>query len=188
LFQILNATLFEVVFYFKKMATFTSTLEKFGMQGKKTGWIYLSVSFDIASSIKPNNKKSFKVKGFIDKIAIVGIELTAMIEGYFIIAVNANLRKQLQKNVGDEVEVSLEEDDDIGKLSADLLQAIDAVPEAASYFNALPPSHKNAYSVWIKAAKSEPIIAKRVAATIKACVLKLNYGEMMKAEKNSKAK
>jgi Domain of unknown function (DUF1905)/Bacteriocin-protection, YdeI or OmpD-Associated len=176
-----------VVFYFKKMATFTATLEKFGMRGEKTGWIYLPVPADIALAIKPNNKKSFKVKGSIENIKITGVELTAMVEGFFIIAVSASLRKQLQKKEGDEVQVSLEEDDDVEKLSPDLLKAIEATP-AATYFNALPPSHKNAYSVWIKAAKSKPVIAKRVAAAVKACTLKMSYGDMMKAEKMRKEK
>jgi Domain of unknown function (DUF1905)/Bacteriocin-protection, YdeI or OmpD-Associated len=170
------------------MITFSATLQKFGMQGEKTGWIYVPVPMDISLAIKPNNKKSFKVKGTIDKVAITGVELTAMVEGFFIVAVNAKLRKELQKTENDEVIVSLEEDDDVNKLSIDLLKAIEATPDAAPYFNALPPSHKNAYSVWIKAAKSEPVIAKRVAAAVKACTLKMSYGDMMKAEKISKGK
>jgi uncharacterized protein YdeI (YjbR/CyaY-like superfamily) len=168
------------------MISFTATLKKFGMQGEKTGWIYLPVTAEIANEIKPNNKKSFKVKGTIDQLKIEGAELTAMVEGFFIIAVNASMRKQLQKKENDEVKVALEEDDDIEKLSVDLLKAIASTPEAAPYFNALPPSHKNAYSVWIKAAKSDVVIAKRVAATIKACTLKMNYGNMMKMLKQEK--
>jgi hypothetical protein len=169
------------------MISFSATIEKFGMQGKKTGWIYIPVPAETALEIKPNNKKSFTVKGKIDELAINGIELTAMVEGFFIIAVNAAMRKQLNKSVKDSVYVQLEEDDDLNKLSNELISAINDSPVAATYFNALPPSHKNAYSTWIKAAKSEPIIAKRIAATLKACTLKMSYSDMMKVNKDGKS-
>jgi hypothetical protein len=168
------------------MISFSATLEKFGMQGEKTGWIYIPVSAETAHEIKPNNKKSFKVKGKIDELTINAVELTAMVEGFFIIPVNAAMRKQLNKSHLDSVYVQLEEDDDLNKLSSDLLTAIENSPEAAEYFNALPPSHKNAYSTWIKAAKSEPVIAKRIASTLKACTLKMSYSDMMKTNKEGK--
>jgi Domain of unknown function (DUF1905)/Bacteriocin-protection, YdeI or OmpD-Associated len=168
------------------MISFSATIEKFGMQGEKTGWIYIPVTLETAVEIKPDNKKSFSVKGKIDELDINGIELIAMVEGFFIIPVNAAMRKKLNKTNGDSVYVQLQEDDDLNKLSIELLNAVNASPEAAAYFNALPPSHKNAYSTWIKAAKSEPVIAKRIAATLKACSLKMSYGDMMKANKEGK--
>jgi hypothetical protein len=168
------------------MISFTATLAKLGMQGEKTGWIYIPVDMETALQIKPNNRKSFKVKGKIDAIAIKGVELIAMVEGFFIVPLKAAMRKELNKNVGDEVFVQLEEDDDLNKLSSELLMAIEASPEAAVYFNALPPSHKNAYSTWIKAAKSPLIITKRIALTIEACTKNMSYGEMMKLKKESK--
>jgi Domain of unknown function (DUF1905)/Bacteriocin-protection, YdeI or OmpD-Associated len=168
------------------MISFSATLEKFGMQGEKTGWIYIPVSAETASEIKPNNKKSFKVKGKIDELTINAVELTAMVEGFFIIPVNTAMRKQMNKSHLDSVYVQLEEDDDLNKLSSELLIAIEAAPEAAAYFNALPPSHKIAYSTWVNAAKSEPVIAKRIAATLKACTLKMSYSDMMKANKEGK--
>jgi Domain of unknown function (DUF1905)/Bacteriocin-protection, YdeI or OmpD-Associated len=168
------------------MIGFKATLQKFGMQGEKTGWIYIAVPAEIAQQIKPNYKKTYRVKGKIDNVIITGGALLPMGEGNFIFAVNAPLRNQLKKVVGAEVKVQFEEDDDIVKLSAELLACIDDAPEAAIYFNALPPSHKNYYSNWVKSAKSEQVIAKRIASVIKACSMKMSYSEMMRANKEDK--
>ena len=64
---------------------------------KKRGWTYLPIPADIATKIKPNNKLSFRVKGFLDEIAINGIALLPMGEGEFILPVKAALRKALGK-------------------------------------------------------------------------------------------
>jgi uncharacterized protein YdeI (YjbR/CyaY-like superfamily) len=165
------------------MVGFKATLEKFGKQGEKTGWIYIAVPEEIALQIKPNNKKTFRVKGKIDELNIKAVALLPMGAGDFIIAVNAEMRKVLRKVEGEKVTLKLEEDDDIVKLSSELLECIADVPEAAEYFNKLPPSHKNHYSTWVKSAKSEAIIAKRIATVIKACSMKMSYGEMMRANK-----
>ena len=79
------------------------------MQGEKTGWIYIAVPATIATQIKPNYKKSFRVKGTIDKVAISGGALLPMGEGNFIFAVNAPLRKQLKKIQGAAVNVAFED-------------------------------------------------------------------------------
>ncbi len=168
------------------MISFTTILQKFGMQGEKTGWIYIDVPANIATQIKPNYKKSFRVKGTIDKVAISGGALLPMGEGNFIFAVNAPLRKQLGKIQGAAVNVAFEEDDDIVKLSSELLECLADDPIASAYFNKLPPSHKNYYSNWVKSAKSEIVIAKRIAVVIKACAMKMSYGEMMRAYKDDK--
>jgi hypothetical protein len=168
------------------MVIFKATLQKFGMQGEKTGWIYIALTAEISHQIKPNYKKSYRVKGKIDNVAISAGSLLPMGEGNFIFAVNAPLRNQLKKAEGAEVNVQFEEDDDIIKLSAELLQSINNEPQAAKYFNALPPSHKNQYSNWVKSAKSEQVIAKRIATVIQACSMKMGYGEMMRANKENK--
>jgi hypothetical protein len=181
--QIPTSILFYLPLY---MISFKATLQKFGMQGEKTGWIYIAVPADISQQIKPNYKKSYRVKGKIDNVAISAGALLPMVEGYFIFAVNATLRKQLKKVEGVEVKVQFEEDDDIIKLSEELLQSINNEPRASTYFNALAPSHKNQYSNWVKSAKSEQVIVKRIATVIKACSMKMSYGEMMLANKEQK--
>ena len=135
--------------------------------------------------IKPNYKKSYKVKGTIDNVAISAGALLPMVEGYFIFPLNAPLRKQLKKTEGAEVKVQFEEDDDVIKLSSELLESLRDNPVAEKYFNALPPSHKNQYSTWVKSAKSEQVIAKQIATVIKACGMQMGYGEMMRVSRVS---
>jgi Domain of unknown function (DUF1905) len=168
------------------MITFEAVLKKLGNQGEKTGWIYISIPAEIAQEIKPNNRKTFKVKGGLDKLVIEKVSILPIVEIGFILAVNAAMRKELNKKEGDTIVVSIEEDDDIEKLSQTLLDSINNAPEAVEYFTKLPPSHKVAYSNWVKSAKSEFVIANRIASVIKACTLKMSYSDMMKANKEGK--
>jgi Domain of unknown function (DUF1905) len=80
------------------MVGFKATLEKFGKQGEKTGWIYIAVPSEIALQIKPNNKKAFRVKGKIDAMEIKSVALLPMGNGDFIIPINATMRKVLKKH------------------------------------------------------------------------------------------
>ncbi len=161
------------------MISFEATIQKFGNMGEKTGWIYIAVPVDIAVQIKPNYKKSYRVKGFIDKVTVQSLAMLPMGVGNYIIATNANLRKAINKSVGAKVKLQLQEDDDLIKLSPILLECIAEVEEAKIYFDSLLPSHKQYYSNWVKAAKQEQVIAARIAIIIKACSQKLTYSEMM---------
>ncbi len=168
------------------MVHIETTLKKFGKQGEKTGWVYVLIPAKVALQIKPNNKKSFRVKGKIDDISINAIAMLPMGEGDFIIPINAAMRKKLQKIQGATVVIYLEEDDDVIKLSQMLLNCLKDEPKAEKYFNSLPPSHKNYYSNWVNAAKSELVIAKRIAVIIEACAANMTYGEMMRAYRESR--
>lgn len=162
------------------MINFAAVLQKFGDKGEKTGWTYIEVPAKTAERLKENNKKSFRVKGKIDSHNITGIALIPMGNGSFILAVNAVMRKAIKKIHGAAVLVQLEEDKTPVKLSADLMVCLNDDPDAVKYFNTLPPSHRNWYSNWIKGAKTEITKAKRIAAVIKACTLKLTFSEMIR--------
>ncbi len=168
------------------MIYFETQLKKFGKQGEKTGWVYILIPAKIALQIKPNNKKSFRVKGKIENVSINAIAMLPMGEGDFIIPINAAMRKKLHKIQGATVAINLEEDDDEMKLSKTLLDCLKDEPKAEKYFNSLPPSHKNYYSNWVNAAKSEMVIAKRIAVIIEACAASMTYGEMMKVYRESR--
>ncbi|HYJ64643.1 MAG TPA: DUF1905 domain-containing protein [Parafilimonas sp.] len=82
------------------MVKFTTTILKFNEQGEKTGWTYIEIPADIAQQIKPNNKKSFRVKGKLDNYAIKSIALLPMGNGNFIMPLNAAMRKATGKRKG----------------------------------------------------------------------------------------
>ena len=73
------------------MVKFTVTILKFGEQGEKTGWTYITIPAEIALQLMPDNKKSFRVKGKLDEYLIKGVALLPMGEGSFIMALNAAL-------------------------------------------------------------------------------------------------
>ena len=79
------------------MLKFTAPILKFDKQGEKTGWTYIEIFAEQAAKLKPDNKKSFRVKGKLDNFSIKGIALLPMGEGDFIMPLNAALRKGIGK-------------------------------------------------------------------------------------------
>jgi len=79
------------------MVIFESEIERFERMGEKTGWTFVFVPAAIADQIKPGTKKSYRIRGKLDRVAISGLALTPMGEGNFIIALKGSLRKQLGK-------------------------------------------------------------------------------------------
>lgn len=167
------------------MIGFKTTLLKFDQQGEKTGWTYINIPAKIASKIKADCKKSFRVKGKIDDYTIKAVSLLPMGGGDFIMPVNATMRKAIKKMKGAVVEVALEEDKAEVKISAALLECLDDEPVAKTFFNALPASHQHYYSKWIESAKTDSTKAKRIAAAIHAFVHKLSYAEMMRWQREN---
>ncbi len=168
------------------MIVFKTTILKFGKQGEKTGWTYIVVTQKIAQQLKPDFKKSFRVKGKLDELEIKAVALIPMGEGEFIMPLKAEIRKQLKKQKGAELLVQLEVDDTALLPSADLLACLQDEPTALAYFTKLPKSHQNYYTNWIESAKTEPTKAKRIAQAITAFSRGMNYGEMMRAIKAEK--
>ena len=162
------------------MIRFKAILEKFAAKGEKTGWTYIKVPAKIAEQIKPGNKKSFRVKGKLDDHLIKAVAMIPMGGGDFIIAINAVMRKAIRKIHGAQAELQLEEDKAPVKIAADLTECFSDDPDAEKYFNALPASHRNWYSNWVKGAKTEMTKSKRIAGVIKACTQRLTFSEMMK--------
>jgi len=162
-------------------------LQQFAEKGEKTGWTYLDIPAAIAHEIKPNNKLSFRVKGFLDELAINGLALVPMGEGDFILPVKAALRKALGKRKGAMVKMQLEVDLDFKiEMPDDLTECFADEPEALQNFNQLPKSHQHYYFKWINEAKTEATRTKRIAATLNAACKGLNYGEMIRAMKSER--
>src|SRR3978361_2271301 len=124
------------------MIQFTTIILQFAEQGEKTGWSYIEIPADIAQQMKPGNKKSFRVRGMLDALAIKGMALMPMGEGNFIMALKAEVRKGIQKNAGAMLHIKLEEDIDFKiETPGDLQECFDFEPEAFEFFNSLAKSH-----------------------------------------------
>lgn len=169
------------------MIELTEMLLQFGQKGEKTGWTYLSITANIAQEIKPNNKLSFRVKGFLDHVPVNGLALVPMGEGDFILPVKAALRKALGKQKGAMVKMQLEEDKDFKfEMPQDLAECFADEPQALANFNMLPKSHQHYYFKWINEAKTDATRTKRLAETLNAASKSLNYGEMIREMKGKR--
>jgi hypothetical protein len=158
---------------------FTTTILKFDKKGEKTGWTYIEVPADLAQRLKPGNRKSFRVKGRLDRVAVAGLALLPMGDGTFILTLNAPLRKRIGKRHGARLAVTLEEDQAPLTYDADLLRCLADEPAARAFFEKLAPSHRGYYSRWIASAKTDATKARRIAQCIEALVRKQHYGQMV---------
>ncbi len=164
------------------MTDYTTILLKFDDKGEKTGWTYIEIPADIAQTLKPDNKQSFRVRGKLDDFAIAGIALIPMGEGNFIMAVNAAMRKGIRKNHGAMVRVQIEEDTEFTvQTPDDLADCFEYEPEAFEFFNSLAKSHRHYFIKWIESAKTQPTREKRMALTVNAMVKRWDYAQMIRA-------
>ena len=168
------------------MISIKTTIKKFGQQGEKTGWTYIEIPLTVTEKLHPGNKRSFRVKGKIDEHPVKQVSLLPMGEGYFIMPLNAAIRKAIRKTTGAMVEVQLQKDNSPLPFSQALLDCLEDEPEARVYFMGLPASHRQYYSNWIESAKTDATKAKRIALSINAFLMKLSYGEMIRLQKQGK--
>jgi len=169
------------------MITFETIILQFDEQGEKTGWSYIAIPADLAQQLKPDNKKSFRVRGMLDGLAVNGMALMPMGGGDFIMALKADVRKALRKNSGAMLKVSIEEDVDYKvELPEDLKECFDFEPEAFDFFNSLVKSHREYFIKWINGAKTNETRAKRIINTVNAMMRRWDYGKMIREMKNDR--
>jgi hypothetical protein len=163
------------------MIEFTTMILQFAEQGEKTGWSYIEIPADIAQQLKPGNKKSFRVRGMLDALPVSGIALMPMGEGNFIMALKAEIRRDIHKNAGAMLHVQLEPDDDFKiEMPADLQECFDFEPDAFEFFNTLAKSHRDYFIKWIDSAKTWETREKRIVNTVNAMLRKWSYNVMLR--------
>lgn len=155
------------------MIKFTATIHQFAQQGEKTGWTYIEVPVDLAEQLKPGNKKSFRVKGKLDKYPIKGVALLPMGGGKFIIPMNAAMRKGTHKKKGAMLDVQLVIDSQPLEAPPGFFECLADEPGAKVFFDELKPSHRNYFIKWMGGVKGEAAVAKRMATVINA----LSHGQ-----------
>lgn len=164
------------------MVQFTATIQKFEEMGEKSGWSYISIPAKIAQQLS-SEKKSFRVKGKLDKHSIKGVSLLPMGGGDFIMALKTDVRKAIGKQKGAKVDVQLQLDKVPYKINQELLDCLADEPEALKHFNTMAPSHQAYWSKWIESAKTEPTKTKRITQSVMALAKKFDYGQMIRSLK-----
>lgn len=170
------------------MIQFIALIKKFGNRGEKTGWTYIEIPATIAVKLKPNNKRSFRVKGKLDDYTFEGLALIPMGEGNFILALNATIRKKIRKQKGAFLNIKIATDNNPVKLNAELMDCLADEPESLAFFNQLTPGHRKYFSNWIDSAKTDATKTKRIAQTITALVRHWDYGQMIRSQAQEKDK
>lgn len=168
------------------MITFQAEILRAENQGAAmAGWAYVKVPGTIANQIKPNYKQVYRIKGQIDGHAFAGLALMPMGDGDYYLAINGTMRKVLKKGIGDRLALALEEDKDFKiSIPEDLeICLLDEDDDLMGKFMALAKSHRNYFIKYITDAKTEPTRTKRIAMTVEAMVLGLDFGAMIRLDK-----
>jgi hypothetical protein len=167
------------------MVDFSTIIRRYHENGDKSGWTYIIIPPDVAQQILPDNKRSVRVKGWLDDYAIKGMAMMPVGGGDFILALKTEIRNAIRKTEGATLRVRLEHDKDFKiELPADLQECFDfEQPEAFEYFNGLAKSHQGYFIKWITDAKTEETRANRIAKTINAAVRRMDYGAMLREQK-----
>ena len=168
------------------MVNYTTTILKFDKQGEKTGWTYIEVPEKIAEQLKPGCKKSFRVKGKLDSYKIEQVALIPMGNGDFIIPINAAMRKGIGKRKGASMNVQLQEDKKEYQLNAEFMECLEDEPTALIFFKSKSASYQRYYSKWIESAKTEITKTKRIALAVSSLAKKMEYGEMIRSQRELK--
>lgn len=159
---------------------FEAILEKFDKKGEKSGWTYIYIFSELAKKLNKANKKSFYIKGKIDKVPVKHLCLIPMGEGDYILPVNNELRKKLGKSKGMSVQIEFEKDDSEYAMDIDFLSCLSEESVAKQFFETLTPSHQKYFSKWIESAKTIDTKSKRIARSINALKRKMGYPEMLR--------
>lgn len=165
------------------MIAFTAKILRFGKKGEKTGWSYIEISKRQAEQLNPGCKKSFRVKGQLDKYKIVKTALLPMGDGKFILPINAAMRKGTGKMAGDTLKIQFEVDTMPLKPPADFISCLKDDIRAYDFFNTLPKGHQNYFSNWIESAKTIETKTKRITMAVIALGSGQGFGEMIRANK-----
>jgi len=142
-----------------KKYTFSATIED-----ADGGGAYVPIPFDVEQTF---GKKRVPVKATIDGVPYNG-SLVRMGGKCHILGILKSIRNEIGKQVGDIVEVVLEEDTSprVVDVPPDFLQALRFSPEAGQAFDALSFSHKREYVEWITEAKRIKTRERRIAKAV----------------------
>ena len=144
----------------------------------QNSWSYIIISKKQIDALKPPGRKSFRVKGFLDKFPIKFRSLLPIGDGRFILPINAFMRKATGKKAGDRLEVRFELDKGKKKFSHEFISCLKDDPHAFGFFKTLTPSHQHYFNSWISSAKTVETKEERLTLSVKALGQSKGYQQM----------
>jgi hypothetical protein len=165
------------------MFAFKGMIMKFSSKGEKTGWTYIDIPDDILTKLKRKDKKEFRIKGVIDDVKFDRMATYPVGDGRYIVALNAELRKQLGKKEGAMVSLKIELDASEALQSQELIACLNDDKVAKSQFDTLLLSQRNYFHQYVYSAKGATTKSTRIVNIINAMYKKQNFGEMIRSLK-----
>lgn len=160
-------------------------IERFEVNGEKTGWSYIFIPQEIADQIKANSRIGFRVRGLIDGVTVNGMSVMPVKESGFILPLNKPLRKSLRKEAGATIELRLEFDADFKiEMPEDLEICLAQEDGLLAHFLSLVKSHQNYFITWLNTAKTEPTRTKRLIMIVDAMAKKYDFGLMIRSNRS----
>lgn len=128
------------------------------------GGAFVEVPFDVE---KEFGSKRPKVRAMIEGVPYRGI-LTRMGTECHLLIILKDIREQIGKTFGDEINITVEPDVEprIVEVPAELKKAFKIEKEAKAFFDKLSYTHQKEYVTWINEAKKEETRQNRIAKTI----------------------
>ena len=142
-----------------KKHTFTATIQNAG-----GGGAFVEVPFDVEGIF---GSKRPKVKALIEGVPYRGI-LTRMGTECHILGIRKEIREQVSKTFGDEIQVTVEPDleERVIEIPKDLMKELKKDKEAKTFFDKLSYTHRKEYVTWVTEAKKEETRQNRIVKTI----------------------
>lgn len=165
-------------------AKFNALIERFEKQGEKTGWSYIYIPKRLAIKIV-DQKTTFRVKGKLDEYMVKQVALLPMGTGDFIMPINGEMRKNLNKMEGDTIQVEIDLDTSALLPDQDFIDCLTEVPKALAHYEKLNQGHKNYFTKWLETAKTQETKANRIAIAVDALSRGLRFDEMLREKKGT---
>ena len=145
-----------------KKHIFTAIIQN--ASGASGGGAFVEVPFDVEAAF---GSKRPKVKALIEGVSYRGI-LTRMGTECHILGIRKEIREQIGKTFGDEIQVTVEPDleERVVEIPKDLLKELQKDKEAKVFFDKLSYTHRKEYVTWVTEAKKEETRQNRIAKTI----------------------
>lgn len=134
------------------------------IQGSGGGGAYVDVPFDVEEAY---GKKRVPIVATIDGATYRG-SLVRMRSECHMLLIRKDIRAKIGKDVGDTVQVTLEEDTTPRTIAvpADLAEALAGDAAAAAFFEGLSFTHRREYVTWVEEAKREATRRGRIEKTV----------------------
>lgn len=137
-------------------------IQKMNMKG---GWCYVLLPKQASNTANPFGW--YIVKGSIDDYKIVQYKLWPTKTGNWFLPIKAEIRKKINKQVGDTVNIVLYTDSSKVQIPNDFLVCLEDYPLAKTFFNSLSATSQKQFIDHIYSSKNVMVQANRMVSAFK---------------------